>query len=180
MTTLSQAAGAPAPLAPDDFDHLLSPLSLGDLAEFEAWANEKCLADAKAKIKFLADNDALAPEVKQATLAQAFDRTKTGIASALAAATLDGTRKLALLSLRRRKPDITPAEIDQLITVANLADIKRKLDRASGFAEEEEDEQPEKEGARPNAPAAAAQENSSAPPPPSTGPASTTLSPTAA
>ncbi len=131
MTTLAEASGAPLSL--DGIDTLLSPLTLGDLGEFEAWANERTIINAKARNQLLADANVLTDDVARDTLGHAFDSTKNGEASAREAGTLEGIRKLMLLSLRRKNPDTTEAQVNDVVTVATLDDTKQKLDRISGM-----------------------------------------------
>ncbi len=131
--SLSEAAGAPLFASAPDL--ILSPLTLGDLAEFESWANTIALEEAKAKIAFVnGSGGALSQDEKNLILLEAFNSTKNGVAAIRASTTLEGTRLFLFLSLKRRKPDVTKDQIAELVTTENRQHIAELLDSMLGAA----------------------------------------------
>lgn len=135
---LTTTLGAPSPIQLGGNTYQLSSLTLGDMATFRQWANERHLATADARVAYLKDKQCLSPEERHRTYATAFDQTKNGVAEAIAAASLEGGEQLILLSLKHRQPDMTLEALRPLLTMADVEDVRDKVEILSGFADDDD------------------------------------------
>ena len=136
MSKLGEATGAPVALKLADGEYFFSPLTLNDLGEFEEWAEQNFWERLKVRLARMPEK--MRPELKQ----RAYNDVEKGIAQARAMMTMEGTARLAWLSLRARHPGLKPDDAGRLITVENLPMVQELLDRSSGLAAKKGDDRP--------------------------------------
>ncbi len=135
MNQLSEIAGASSTFEFGGKTYTMSPLTIGDLAEFAQWAEDRAIAKAEKRI-------ALMPDDKKAILQKAFDESDAGTTEARAMGTMDGIRMLSWLSLRRAHKDLTAEQVGDLVTMAELSKFRQRIDRLSGLEPDPNDQSP--------------------------------------
>ena len=127
MSELSDMAGASRPVVLGGKEYYLSPLSLGDFAEFDAWAEEQFWRKTEQRV-------ARMPEGLRATLLErAYSEIDEGAIAVNAMITIAGTARLVWLSLRKRHPELTPAQAADLVTLDTRQRVQAILDRLNGM-----------------------------------------------
>jgi hypothetical protein len=136
---LTHALAATSSIQLGDATYELSPLTLGDMATFRQWANDRHIDTADERCAFLKRKSCLTQEEAQRTYAKAFDETKNGIAEARAAGSTEGGEQLILLSLKHRHPDMTLEKLRPLLKMGDVQDVREKVERLSGFFGDDDD-----------------------------------------
>lgn len=147
--------GAPAHIKFDGRDYILSPLTLGDLEEFEAWAKRRRHDDADDHIARLKKHEASSPEKCAAIVDAAVADCASGMAEARAARSAAGMGLMLHLSLRQRQPEVTLEQAKRIVKFAGHERIEALIDEIT-FGPSEGDAD------KPNPPAAAATANPTA------------------
>jgi hypothetical protein len=142
MNQLSEASGAPSEILFDGTAYKMSPLSIGDMADFAQWAEDRAVLEAEKKIGILDRAGVATAEDKKAILQKVFDESESGILEARAMVGMPGIRRLAWLSLRHAHADITESRVGEIITMAQLAAFRKRLDRLSGMDPDPNDKSP--------------------------------------
>lgn len=135
MSEHSRVAAAPITVKIGDKDYQLSPHTVGDLAEFDLWAEEKTLKELDERLARYGKNDALTSEQKKEMIDAVYAEIKSGMATARAAQEFSGTVKMTLLSLRHLHPEITVEQAGDAVTIVGLKQFQATLDRLSGLEE---------------------------------------------
>lgn len=133
MSDHSRAAAAPITVKIGDKDFQLSPHTVGDLAEFDLWAEEKTLRELDDRLERYQRNEALTPEQKKLLIDETYADIKSGKATARAAIGFSGTVKMTHLSLRHLHPEITIEQAGDAVTIVGLNAFHAVLDRLSGL-----------------------------------------------
>ncbi len=109
----------------------LSPVKLKEMGAFTQWVENKYIKD----MTKVAEN---LPEGKQNEfLVEALKKTPTGIELSIkvgeAMVTIEGTKELIYISLKKHHSDITREEVNKIVTFENLKLAQDLLDKTSGF-----------------------------------------------
>lgn len=134
MSDLAKVAAKPVTLTVGGADYQFSPLTLDDLAEFEAWHESERL---QRGLDALGEG---APGDRVQLIAQMNDAGAADIAQAMQS--LRGVRQILWYSLRKQRPEITPSEAGELVNLANLEEMRSLLDRLVGLDSEESSSPP--------------------------------------
>jgi len=110
-----------------------APLTLGDLADFEGWAAGLYISEALRLSDQMSATDRI--QIVRAAWDDAQPRAATMMSS------LRGVCRLLWLSLRHEQPDITIAEVGDVVTTANLPAMNALIEALSGGRPEEGDEE---------------------------------------
>jgi hypothetical protein len=153
---ITTALAATSSIALGDATYELSPLTLGDMAKFRQWANERHLTAADERCAFLKRKLSLTPEEQQRTYAKAFDETKNGFAEARAAGSTEGGEQLILFSLHHRHPDLTIEQLRERLKFGDVAVVREKVELLSGFVDDDEPDDEKEPGGNAAAVAASA------------------------
>lgn len=146
MSDLTRIAGKPVTLTVGGQDYEFSPLTLDDLAEFEAWyASERLnrALDALGHVpeEYVPGDGSVKGEVHYSAsarvelIARMSDAGSTDIATAMQS--LRGVRQILWYSLRKRHPDMTPSQAGALVDFSNLGEMKSLIDNLAGIEAEE-------------------------------------------
>jgi len=141
MSELSDMTGASRPVRLGGAEYFLSPLSLGDFAEFDAWAEEEFWRRTQERVARMPEG------LRERLLEKAYERLGDGDVSVDAMMTVAGTARLVWLSLRREHPDVTPEQTAELVTLETRKRVQATLDRLNGLREKEEGSADPKAGA---------------------------------
>jgi len=126
--------GAPAHIKFEGKDYVLSPLTLGDMEEFESWAKQRRHDEAEDHIARLAKHDAAPPEKRAQIIDAAAADCASGVAEARAARSAGGMGLLLWHSLRRRQPDVTIEQAKRIVEFQGFEKVERLIDEISGLA----------------------------------------------
>jgi hypothetical protein len=126
MSDLSRIAAKPVTLTVGGEEYSFSPLTLDDLAEFEAWHASDRLDRA---LIALGDGDRVSLITKMG------DASAAEIAEAMQS--LRGVRQILWYSLRKQHPDLTPNDAGALVDFSNLAEFRTLIDKLAGLGDEE-------------------------------------------
>lgn len=119
--------------------YYFSPQSLGDMEEFQTWAEMNCVALAKARAKEVITelgNDATQADrarIKESFIRGAYDLVDSGRATVLAMRAKGGIARMLLSSLRYRHPELTLEMVTQLVDMAGVDAAQAALDKANGY-----------------------------------------------
>ena len=127
MSELADMAGASRPLTLGGKEYFLSPLSLGDFAEFDAWAEEQFWRRVEQRVARLPEG------LRWKLLGRACDELNDGDVPPRAMMTMAGTARLVWLSLRKRHPELTPEKAADLVTLRTRERVQAVLDRLNGM-----------------------------------------------
>ena len=104
----------------------LTPLTLRDMAEFTAWAEEQFEASLTRRLERF-------PEAQRSAVAErAWRDLESGLVATRAMFTVAGAARLWWLCLRTRQPEITPEAAAEMVSVANLREVRRLIDKLCG------------------------------------------------
>lgn len=121
----------------DGKEYEISPITLFDLAEMEKWLEDLPLA--RLKRRFEKFSSVLDDKTKEKMITDAIlEGQKHGLSSAKLNEELESVEGVAMflfLSLRHKHSELKFEDLEKLVTVENLADIKMLLDEASGLRE---------------------------------------------
>ena len=134
MSELSDMTGASRPVVLGGKEWRLSPLSLGDFAEFDAWAEEQFWRKTEKRVARMPEG------LRDRLLEQAYERLGDGGVSVDAMMTVAGTARLVWLSLRRQHSDVTPEQTAELVTLGNRKQVQATLDQLNGLRKKNDDE----------------------------------------
>lgn len=136
MGDLADAAGEPVTIEVDGKVFEISPMTVGDWAEFERFAENRALEDMRRRLDFLPIED---QEARQDTLRKLTTISKKELATLASAYMDDGEASCfrMWLMLRHKQPDITREEARHLLTFKNLGTI---MERLYGVEEKEGEE----------------------------------------
>lgn len=134
MGSLSEAAAAPVHISHGGKDYAMSPLGIGDLAEFQQWAEDRAVERVEKHIARLEKHGAVDADEKRALLDELRDELESGAAEARAATMFAGIRLMLWMSLRQRHPELTIEQVGRMVTPATAREAQDKLDRVSGLA----------------------------------------------
>jgi hypothetical protein len=126
MSDLTRIAAKPVTLTVGGEEYSFSPLTLDDLAEFEAWHASDRLDRA---LIALGDGDRVSLITKMG------DASAAEIAEAMQS--LRGVRQILWYSLRKQHPDLTPNDAGALVDFSNLAEFRTLIDKLAGLGDEE-------------------------------------------
>lgn len=120
-----------------------SPLTLGDIADFEAWVLSEKLAQYR---------EAIGETATARDRLLAVDMATRDIDVATAMGSMVGVLKLLWYSARRLAPDLTEETLGGLVTMANMGMMQKLIDLLAGKSEEPEgaDSPPEPEAGLPS------------------------------
>ena len=134
MSDLAKMAAKAVTLTVGGEEYAFSPLTLDDLAEFEAWYESERL---QRGLDALGDG---APGDRVQLISQMGDAGAADIAQAMQS--LRGVRQILWYSLRKARPEITPSESGALVNLANLEEMRALLDQLIGLNGEESSSPP--------------------------------------
>jgi hypothetical protein len=134
MSDLAKMAAKPVTMVVSGEEYAFSPLTLDDLAEFESWYESERMQRA---LDALGDG---APGDRVQLISQMGDAGAADIAQAMQS--LRGVRQILWYSLRKRNPEMTPAEAGALVNLANLEEMRTLLDGLVGLGGDEESTSP--------------------------------------
>ena len=115
--SLAAAAGSPIKLKLGDKEYELTPLTVGDLADFEAYVKS-----ARLRL-FLQNVGETAPEMRSSVIASIINSPVSSSAVGEEMKTLSGVRFLLYCVLRKKNPHMTLEDAGALINMENLSSI---------------------------------------------------------
>ncbi len=127
MSDLTRMGAKPVTLTVGGEEYSFSPLTLDDLAEFEAWHASERLNRALDALGDAGDRVSLITKMGDASAAE--------IAEAMQS--LRGVRQILWYSVRKCHPDMTPSETAGLVNFGNLAEMRTLIDSLAGLGDEE-------------------------------------------
>lgn len=141
MNELSQAAAVTSRIEIAGQSYTLSPLSIGDLAEFAQWSEDEAIARVDKRIAVLQRHGEISTEKKQEMHQRVFDDSDSGMLEAKTMVTMPGMRKLAWLSLRRTHPDLTEETVGAL-SLMDIKAVQQRIEKLSGLEPDPNDQSP--------------------------------------
>jgi len=127
MSELTDMTAAARPVTLCGVGYLLSPLSLGDFAEFDAWAEEEFWKKTQRRVARMPE------EMRAELLRQAFDEFDEARVSVRAMMTIAGTARLVWLSLRKQHPHLGAEQAAELVTLETREMVQATLDKLNGL-----------------------------------------------
>ena len=127
MSELTDMTAAARPVRLCGKEYLLSPMSLGDFAEFDAWAEEQFWQKKQGRVARMPE------EMRAKLLERAFDEFDEARVSVRAMMTIAGTARLVWLSLRKCHPAVTPEQAAELVTLETRVMVQATLDKLNGL-----------------------------------------------
>lgn len=131
MSDLFRMMGAPVDVEVNGKTWQFSPLTMGDLGKLDEWAEQQIFADLKKRIALLP------PEAKEAKQ-KLFDRialiTERELSEEAQAVLISPRAAVqrALLMLKRKHPEITEKETEDLLGVVDFKEILMRVEGSSG------------------------------------------------
>lgn len=116
----------------------LDPIKIKEMGSFTQWVENKYIQD---MIKI---SESLPQDKSTDFLTKALKEKPSGIELtervSKAMSTLEGTKELLFLSLRKNHLDMTREKLDEIVTFKNIRLAQDLLDSVSGFTQKKEDE----------------------------------------
>ena len=135
--SLANAAGKGVTLTIRGEEYVVSPITLGDLADFESHVRSKQIKD------FLASAGELSSEERKDVLTELVSRTIDQEKVSAEMTTLDGVRFLLWKALSRKRPKLTINDVSKLVDVQNLDEISAVVQALGGGVENPPEDQVE-------------------------------------
>jgi len=127
--SLTSAAGKGVTVMLNDKEYEVRPLTLGDLADFEAYVRSQ-------RLKSFLDGSQGMPEVERLKIVKELCSSPLPDDAVVEEMrTLDGVRFLFWRALKHAQPDITLAEVSEMVTVENLDLISTVVESIGGVNE---------------------------------------------
>lgn len=131
MSDLVFMAGSPIEIELGGNKLKFSPITIGDLADFEAW----CISERiKSAIQAMGD---IKSSEKIALIQGIQASNSVNVMAELS--TIKGILHMIWLSLRTHQPNITEAEVGKLVGVKNLGELQALVDKLAYSGQDEDD-----------------------------------------
>ena len=123
--SVAEAAGSSVEITLKGKTYRLSPLTIGDLADFETWIKSRVISNARETVK------GLDPDERLRMLSMIINQAISQEDIQKAMSTASGGRYLLWLSLRKAQPDITLEKLDEVFDVSSIQEVLSVLDSIS-------------------------------------------------